>query len=69
MHFNKAKFLQTTIAAATPLYFNSSNNLVSFRLIQEAAGNAIMYGWRRISLSAIAIAQPHMIVKYASNGQ
>ncbi len=44
---------------------NSSNNLVGFRLQDETSGNAIRYGWMRISLGATAGGQPRAIVEYA----
>jgi PEP-CTERM motif len=53
----------TSTTSGTTL--NSSNNLFGFRFINEAAGNAIMYGWLRISLSSSASAQPRLIVEYA----
>ena len=49
----------------TAFNLNSSNNLVGFRFQNEAAGNAIQYGWMRISLSTTTIAQPRLIVEYA----
>lgn len=44
---------------------NSSNNLVGFRFQDEADGNAIKYGWMRISLSGTLISQPRAVVEYA----
>lgn len=54
-----------TISGTTPLNFNSSNNLIGFRFINEANANAIHYGWMRISLSASGGSQPRSIVEYA----
>lgn len=54
-----------TINPATPLNLSSSNNLVGFRFQNEANGNAVHYGWMRISLSATAQGQPRAIVEYA----
>jgi hypothetical protein len=54
-----------TVAAGTPLNLNSSNNLIGFRFINEAAGGATMYGWMRISLTSSASSQPRLIVEYA----
>ncbi len=48
---------------------NSSNNLIGFRLQDETAGNAIKYGWMRISLSAGPGSQPRSIVEYAYESQ
>ena len=59
----------STINPATPLNFNSSNNLFGFRFINEANGNAIHYGWYRVSLSASAFSQPRSIVEYAYESQ
>jgi hypothetical protein len=53
-----------TINPATPLNLNSSNNLIGFRFINEANGNAIHYGWMRISLSNTPQSQPRAILDY-----
>jgi len=55
----------STINPATPLNFNSSNNVFGFRFINEANGNQIHYGWYRVSLSGTASSQPRSIVEYA----
>lgn len=53
-----------SVAGATPLNFNSSNNLVGFRFFNEALAQ-VQYGWMRISLSGTAASQPRLIVEYA----
>lgn len=53
-----------TIAAGTPLNFNSSNNYIGFRFNNEATG-AVNYGWFQISLSGTAGAQPRAVVSFA----
>jgi hypothetical protein len=50
---------------AQPFVLSSSNNIVGFRFQNEAAGNAIEYGWMRISLSTTLVGQPRAIVEYA----
>ena len=55
----------TAINPGTPLNFSSSNNIMGFRFINEAAGNVVEYGWVRISLSATAGGQPRAVVEYA----
>jgi hypothetical protein len=53
-----------TINPATPLIPNSSDNVIGFRFINEFNGNAIHYGWMRISLSGTPQAQPRAILDY-----
>jgi hypothetical protein len=48
---------------------NSSNNLVGFRFQNEANGNAVQYGWLRISLDATPGGQPRSVVEYAYEDQ
>lgn len=55
----------STISGTTPLNFNSNNNYVGFRFINEANSNQVHYGWMRIALGASASAQPRAIVEYA----
>ncbi len=52
-------------ANSTVFNVNSSDNLVGFRFQNEANGNAIHYGWMRISLGATTGGQPRAIVEYA----
>jgi hypothetical protein len=54
-----------TLNGGTPLNFNSSNNYVGFRFINEANGNAIHYGWMQIAVAGTAAGQPRTIVGYA----
>ena len=54
----------TTVSASTPLHFNSDQNFMGFRFINEAAGNQVQYGWLQISLAGSAGAQPRAIVGY-----
>ena len=54
-----------TIALSTPLNFNSSNNIIGFRFINEAMGNQVQFGWMSISLSANGGVQPRAIVQFA----
>ena len=54
-----------TIAAATPLNLNSSNNLIGFRFVNQSMANQIQFGWVRVSLSSTPQAQPRAIVEYA----
>lgn len=58
-------------AAANSAVFNlnSTNNIVGFRFQNEANGNAVHYGWMRISLGATHGAQPRAIVEYAYEDQ
>ena len=44
---------------------NSSNNCIGFRLQNEANGNAIHYGWMRVTLDGTAGGQPRSILDYA----
>ena len=55
---------QTTVSASTPLHFNSDQNFMGFRFINETAGNQIQYGWLQISLAGSAGAQPRTIIGY-----
>lgn len=55
----------TTIDSGTPLHFNSTDNIMGFRFINEAAGGQIQYGWVQISLSGSAASQPRTILSYA----
>jgi hypothetical protein len=50
---------------AFPLNFNSSNNYVGFRFINEANGNQVHYGWAQLQISGTAASQPRAIVQYA----
>jgi hypothetical protein len=52
-----------TINPATPLNFNTSNNFVGFRFLNEITGQ-INYGWAQIALSGSASSQPRAIVAY-----
>jgi hypothetical protein len=52
-------------AGAAPHILNSSNNIIGFRFVNEAAGGATNYGWARISLSASLSSQPRALVEYA----
>jgi hypothetical protein len=54
----------TTINSLTPLNLNSGDYVVGFRFINEFNGNAIHYGWMRISLSGTPQAQPRAILDY-----
>ena len=54
-----------TVNGATPLNVNSSGNIIGFSFLNNAQGNALQYGWARISLSATPQAQPRAIVEYA----
>lgn len=64
-------FSGTGVANLDPtstLNFNSADNLVGFRFLNEAT-NETHYGWMRISLSSTATAQPRAIVEYAYEDQ
>ena len=52
-------------ANSTVFNLNSDQNLVGFRFQNEANGNAVHYGWMRVSLGATAGGQPRAIVAYA----
>ncbi len=52
-----------TINPGTPLNFNSSNNYVGFRFLNEVTGQ-INYGWAQIALSGSAASQPRAIIAY-----
>lgn len=53
-----------TISATTPLNFNSSNNYIGFRFLNESTG-ITNYGWFQVSLSGTAASQPRTIIGYA----
>ena len=55
----------TTLNAGTPFTFNSTDNYVGFRFINEAAGGQIQYGWLQLGFSGSASSQPRVIVSYA----
>lgn len=44
-------------------------NVIGFRFQNEANGNAVHYGWMRISLSATLSSQPRTLVEYAYENQ
>jgi MYXO-CTERM domain-containing protein len=48
-----------------PHVLNSDQNLIGFRFQDESDGNAIKYGWFRVSLSTSLSAQPRTLVEYA----
>lgn len=60
---------QCLTTGSMPFILNSSDNLVGFRFINEANGNAIHYGWMRLSLAGSMSAQPRTIVEYAWEDQ
>jgi uncharacterized protein (TIGR03382 family) len=59
----------TVIGTATGFNLNSSDNLVGFRFQNEANGNAVHYGWMRISVAGTLAGQPRAIVAYAYEDQ
>lgn len=52
-----------------PFNLNSQSNLVGFRFVNEANGNAVHYGWFRLSLSSALNVAPRVMVEYAYENQ
>jgi hypothetical protein len=56
-------------SGSNPFVFNSNQNLVGIRFQNEANGNAVHYGWMRISLGATLTDPSRAIVEYAYEDQ
>lgn len=54
----------TDINSGTPLHFDSQQNYVGFRFLNESTG-MINYGWAQLALSGTAVSQPRSIIGYA----
>jgi hypothetical protein len=54
---------------STVFALNSSQNIIGIRFQNEANGNAIHYGWVRLSFGSTLAAQPRTIVEYAYESQ
>ena len=58
-------FTNTAAASLSAPIFNSSNNYLGFRFLNEAAANQIQFGWLQISLGATLTDPARAIVGYA----
>jgi hypothetical protein len=58
-------FTNVANSALSAPIFNSSNNFVGFRFINEAAGSQLQFGWLQISLGATLTDPARAIVGYA----
>lgn len=66
-NYGRTNLLETT--GPTAFVLSSTSNLIGFRFTNEANGNAIHFGWARISIGATLGGQPRAIVEYAYEDQ